>query len=51
MVFYYLNPLLAIYTKLAPRIIEGLYRRLGVGGCLSLPFVTLATEKVSVATV
>jgi hypothetical protein len=47
MVLHWLNPPLALFTIVAPKIIEGLYRRFGVAGCLALPWITLALEKTS----
>ena len=39
------NPLLFIYTKVAPYIIEPIYRRFGPFGLLALPWATLSIEK------
>jgi len=36
-----------LFTIVAPKIIEGLYRRFGVAGCLALPWITLTIEKTS----
>lgn len=44
---HWLNPPLAIFTIVAPRIIHGLYKRFGVAGCLALPWMTLTLEKTS----
>jgi hypothetical protein len=44
--FHILNPLLYVYTKVAPQLINVLYRRFGVTGILSMPFITLTVEKV-----
>ena len=40
-----LNPLLYLYTKAMPLLIEPLYKRFGVGGIVALPWVTLTVEK------
>jgi len=45
--FHWLNPPLAVFTYLAPKIIHGLYSRFGVAGCLALPWLTLSFEKAS----
>ena len=43
--FHILNPLLYVYTVVAPRMINVLYNRFGVGGILAMPAITLAVEK------
>lgn len=43
--FHIFNPLLYLYSQVAPHLIRVLYNRFGVGGILSMPFITLAMEK------
>ena len=45
--FHIFNPLLYIYTKVAPQMLSFLYRKLGVPGILAMPWITLAVEKVT----
>jgi hypothetical protein len=42
-----LNPPLALFVAVAPRLIDGVYKRFGAGGLLALPFVCLTLEKVT----
>jgi hypothetical protein len=45
--FHIFNPLLYIYTHVAPRMIMFLYNRFGIGGILAMPAITLTVEKAT----
>ncbi|KAL1500411.1 hypothetical protein AB1Y20_013068 [Prymnesium parvum] len=42
-----LNPLLYLYTKVAPHMLSFLYRKVGISGILMMPWLTLAFEKTT----
>ena len=44
--FHIFNPLLFIYTHVAPKIITPLYNTLGIPGLLALPWAMLSGEKM-----
>lgn len=43
--FHIFNPLLFLYTHVAPKIITPLYNRFGIPGLLGLPWIMLGGEK------
>eukprot|EP00656_Telonema_subtile_P025475 TRINITY_DN27553_c0_g1_i1.p1 TRINITY_DN27553_c0_g1~~TRINITY_DN27553_c0_g1_i1.p1 ORF type:complete len:148 (+),score=33.47 TRINITY_DN27553_c0_g1_i1:97-540(+) len=40
-----LHPLLYIYTKVAPKLIETIANKVGIPGLIGLPFLSIATER------